>query len=128
MTTSLAVGGRISHRPERHRAGAVPNRGAWSRLMPSKPFEEHVKDKHPMKRFGKHEELANLAHFSSANGGVHHANAWYRRRAMAARRRHSNDLLLLPEAAWEADGSRASKQILKRPTEAARVSEVSTRT
>jgi len=31
--------------------------------MPSKQFEERAKDKHPMKRFGKHEELANLAAF-----------------------------------------------------------------
>jgi len=29
----------------------------------SQQFEEHSKEKHPMKRFGRHEELANLAAF-----------------------------------------------------------------
>jgi len=32
--------------------GPFPTEGAWSRLMPSKQFEEHSRDKHPMKRFG----------------------------------------------------------------------------
>jgi len=41
--------------------GPFPTEGAFSRLMPSKEFEEHAKNSHPMKRFGRHEELANLA-------------------------------------------------------------------
>ncbi len=32
-------------------------------MMPSQQFEEHAKEKHPMKRFGRHEELTNLAAF-----------------------------------------------------------------
>jgi len=71
--------------------------------MPSKQFEEHVKDKHPMKRFGKHEELANLAAFLISdmaeyiNGEcvVIDGAQWLRGAG------EFNDLLLLPEAAWE---------------------------
>src|SRR5260221_684659 len=64
MTTSLAVEWAKYHiRLNAIAPGPFPTEGAWSRLMPSKQFEEHAKDKHPMKRFGKHEELANLAAF-----------------------------------------------------------------
>src|SRR6267378_2657341 len=64
MTTSLAVEWAKYHiRLNAIAPGPFPTEGAWSRLMPSKPFEEHAMDKHPMRRFGKHEELANLAAF-----------------------------------------------------------------
>src|SRR6266478_3694968 len=83
--------------------GPFPTEGAWSRLMPSKPFEDHVKDKHPMKRFGRHAELANLAAFLISdmaeyiNGEcvVIDGAQWLRGAG------EFNDLLLLPEAAWE---------------------------
>lgn len=43
--------------------GPFPTPGAWSRLVPNKDFEALYKNRHPMKRFGEHEELANLALF-----------------------------------------------------------------
>jgi len=105
MTTSLAVEWAKYHiRLNAIAPGPFPTEGAWSRLMPSKPFEEHVKDKHPMKRFGKHEELTNLAAFLISdmaeyiNGEcvVIDGAQWLRGAG------EFNDLLLLPEAAWEA--------------------------
>jgi NAD(P)-dependent dehydrogenase (short-subunit alcohol dehydrogenase family) len=43
--------------------GPVPTEGAFSRLMPDKSFEEMAKKRNPLRRFGTHEELANLAAF-----------------------------------------------------------------
>ena len=83
--------------------GPFPTEGAWSRLMPSTQFEEHAKEKHPMKRFGRHEELTSLAAFLLSdmaeyiNGEcvvIDGAN-WLRGAG------EFNDLLLLPESAWE---------------------------
>ena len=83
--------------------GPFPTEGAWSRLMPSKQFEEHAKETHPMKRFGRHEELTSLAAFLLSdmaeyiNGEcvvIDGAN-WLRGAG------EFNDLLLLPASAWE---------------------------
>lgn len=64
MTRSLAVEwSRYKIRLNAIAPGPFPTEGAWSRLMPSKDFEERTKKYHPMKRFGRHEELANLASF-----------------------------------------------------------------
>src|SRR6266567_4159817 len=104
MTRSLAVEWAKYHiRLNAIAPGPFPTEGAWSRLMPSKQFEEHARDKHPMKRFGKHEELANLAAFLISdmaeyiNGEcvVIDGAQWLRGAG------EFNDLLLLPEAAWE---------------------------
>jgi len=43
--------------------GPFPTEGAWSRLLPDKKFEEKFLNKIPAKRYGRHEELANLAVF-----------------------------------------------------------------
>lgn len=43
--------------------GPFPTEGAWKRLFPAKKFEKKYLKKIPMKRYGKHEELANLAAF-----------------------------------------------------------------
>lgn len=43
--------------------GPFPTEGAWSRLVPVKMMEKKFKEKIPLKRYGKHEELANLAIF-----------------------------------------------------------------
>jgi NAD(P)-dependent dehydrogenase (short-subunit alcohol dehydrogenase family) len=105
MTTSLAVEWARYHiRFNAIAPGPFPTEGAWSRLMPSKQFEDHAKDKHPMKRFGRHEELANLAAFLVSdlaeyiNGEcvVIDGAQWLRGAG------EFNDLALLPEAAWEA--------------------------
>lgn len=104
MTTSLAVEWAKYHiRINAIAPGPFPTEGAWSRLMPSKQFEEHSREKHPMKRFGRHEELANLAAFLLSdmaeyiNGEcvVIDGGQWLRGAG------EFNDLMLLPESAWE---------------------------
>lgn len=113
MTTSLAVEWAKYHiRLNAIAPGPFPTEGAWSRLMPSQQFEEHGKEKHPMKRFGRHEELANLASFLLSdmaeyiNGEcvVIDGGQWLRGAG------EFNDLLMLPEATWEAmESTRAKK-------------------
>lgn len=104
MTTSLAVEWAKYHiRINAIAPGPFPTEGAWSRLMPSKQFEEDSKENHPMKRFGRHEELANLAAFLLSdmaeyiNGEcvVIDGGQWLRGAG------EFNDLMLLPESAWE---------------------------
>ncbi|MBZ5703142.1 MAG: SDR family oxidoreductase [Acidobacteriia bacterium] len=105
MTTSLAVEwAKYRIRLNAIAPGPFPTEGAWSRLMPSKQFEEHAIEKHPMKRFGRHEELANLAAFLLSdmaeyiNGEcvVIDGAQWLRGAG------EFNDLLVLSESAWEA--------------------------
>ena len=43
--------------------GPFPTEGAWTRLLPSKKYEKAYLKKIPFHRYGKHEELANLATF-----------------------------------------------------------------
>ena len=105
MTTSLAVEWAKYHiRLNAIAPGPFPTEGAWSRLIPSKQFEEHSLEKHPMKRFGRHEELANLAAFLLSdmseyiNGEcvVIDGAQWLRGAG------EFNDLAMLPVSAWEA--------------------------
>jgi len=105
MTTSLAVEWAKYHiRLNAIAPGPFPTEGAWSRLIPSKQFEEHARDKHPMKRFGRHEELTNLAAFLLSdmaeyiNGEcvVIDGGQWLRGAG------EFNDLAMLPDSAWEA--------------------------
>ena len=104
MTTSLAVEWAKYHiRINAIAPGPFPTEGAWSRLMPSKQFEEESKESHPMKRFGRHAELANLAAFLLSdmaeyiNGEcvVIDGGQWLRGAG------EFNDLMNLPESAWE---------------------------
>jgi NAD(P)-dependent dehydrogenase (short-subunit alcohol dehydrogenase family) len=104
MTTSLAVEWAKYHiRVNAIAPGPFPTEGAWSRLIPSKQFEEHAISKHPMKRFGKHVELTNLAAFLISdmaeyiNGEcvVIDGAQWLRGAG------EFNDLGMLPEEAWE---------------------------
>jgi NAD(P)-dependent dehydrogenase (short-subunit alcohol dehydrogenase family) len=113
MTTSLAVEWAKYHiRLNAIAPGPFPTEGAWSRLMPSKQFEERSRDKHPMKRFGRHEELTSLAAFLISdmseyiNGEcvVIDGGQWLRGAG------EFNDLSLLPDAAWqEMEGARHKK-------------------
>jgi len=104
MTRSLAVEWAKYHiRLNAIAPGPFPTEGAWSRLMPSKQFEEHSRDKHPMKRFGRHEELTNLAAFLISdmseyiNGEcvVIDGAQWLRGAG------EFNDLSMLPDTVWE---------------------------
>jgi len=105
MTTSLAVEwAKYKIRVNAIAPGPFPTEGAWSRLMPSKQFEEHAREAHPMKRFGRHDELTNLAAFL-LSGMSEYINGecvvidgalWLRGAG------EFNDLLMLPEAAWGA--------------------------
>jgi NAD(P)-dependent dehydrogenase (short-subunit alcohol dehydrogenase family) len=80
--------------------------------MASKEFEEHARERNPMKRFGKHEELCNLAAFLLSdmaqyiNGEcvVIDGGQWLRGAG------EFNDLATLPDAAWEAMESTRSKK------------------
>jgi NAD(P)-dependent dehydrogenase (short-subunit alcohol dehydrogenase family) len=113
MTTSLAVEWAKYHiRLNAIAPGPFPTEGAWSRLMPSKQFEEHARDKHPMKRFGRHEELTNLAAFLISdmseyiNGEcvVIDGAQWLRGAG------EFNDLSILPDSVWEQmESARAKK-------------------
>ena len=104
MTTSLAVEwAKYNIRLNAIAPGPFPTEGAWSRLMPSKEFEEHARNSHPMKRFGRHEELTNLAAFLISdmaqyiNGEcvVIDGGQWLQGAG------EFNDLLMLPESVWE---------------------------
>lgn len=104
MTRSLAVEwARYKIRLNAIAPGPFPTEGAWSRLMPSKEFEERAKAYHPMKRFGRHEELANLATFLLSdqteyiNGEcvVIDGGLWLRGAG------EFNDAIDTPDATWE---------------------------
>jgi NAD(P)-dependent dehydrogenase (short-subunit alcohol dehydrogenase family) len=43
--------------------GPFPTEGAWSRLMPPGPMADMAINRIPLKRVGRHEELANLASY-----------------------------------------------------------------
>jgi NAD(P)-dependent dehydrogenase (short-subunit alcohol dehydrogenase family) len=113
MTTSLAVEWAKYHiRLNAIAPGPFPTEGAWSRLIPSKEYEEHAKAAHPMKRFGRHDELTSLAAFLLSdmaeyiNGEcvVIDGAGWLRGAG------EFNDLSLLPDSAWEAmEAARTTK-------------------
>jgi len=105
MTRSLAVEwARHRIRCNAIAPGPFPTEGAWSRLMPSKEWEEHMLAHHPMHRFGRPEELADLAVYliskesEYVNGEcvVIDGGQWLRGAGQF------NELVDLPDEAWEA--------------------------
>src|SRR5215475_3529838 len=113
MTTSLAVEwAKYDIRLNAIAPGPFPTEGAWSRLIPSKQFEEQTRNRNPMKRFGRHEELANLAAFLISdmapyiNGEcvVIDGGQWLHGAG------EFNDLRLLPDSYWDQmEAARAKK-------------------
>jgi NAD(P)-dependent dehydrogenase (short-subunit alcohol dehydrogenase family) len=105
MTRSLAVEwARYRIRLNAIAPGPFPTEGAWSRLLPAKELEERALQAHPMKRFGRHEELANLAAYllsdmsEYVNGEcvVIDGGLWLRGAG------EFNDFVDFPDAAWDA--------------------------
>jgi len=69
LTRSLAVEwGPRGIRMNAISPGPVPTEGAFSRLLPKKELEQLAIRRVPMRRFGKPEEIANLAVFLGADG------------------------------------------------------------
>jgi len=69
MTRSLAVEwGNRGIRMNAIAPGPVPTEGAFSRLLPRPEFEQHAKNKNPLRRFGTVDEFANLAAFLVSDG------------------------------------------------------------
>ena len=64
LTTSLAYEwGPYGIRVNSIAPGPFPTDGAWERLVPNEDFNEQMKQRHPMRRYGDKTELANLAVF-----------------------------------------------------------------
>lgn len=105
MTRSLAVEwARHKIRLNAIAPGPFPTEGAFSRLLPTPDLEEKARNWHPMKRFGRPEELANLAaflvseHAGYINGEcvVIDGGEWLRGAG------EFNHLVDLPDSAWDA--------------------------
>ena len=64
MTRSLAVEwGHAGIRVNAIAPGPIPTEGAFSRLLATKEAEDNALSRIPLARFGRHEEIANLATF-----------------------------------------------------------------
>jgi NAD(P)-dependent dehydrogenase (short-subunit alcohol dehydrogenase family) len=104
MTRSLAVEwARHRIRLNAIAPGPFPTEGAFSRLLPSPELERQAREQHPMKRFGRHEELANLAVYLLSDAAeyvngecvVIDGGLWLRGAG------EFNDFVDLPTEAWE---------------------------
>ena len=115
MTRSLAVEwGKHNIRFNAIAPGPFPTKGAWSRLMPPgfDDFEDNMKNKIPMKRFGERHELENLASYLMSDGSAYvngevitiDGGEWL------AGAGEFSDLTKLPESMWKAMAERRKKK------------------
>ena len=105
MTRSLAVEwARYQIRVNAIAPGMFPTEGAFSRLLPSKDLEERARKRNPMKRFGRMEELTNLAAYllSEQAGYINGECVVIDGADWPGRAGAFNDLVDLPDSAWEA--------------------------
>ncbi len=84
--------------------GPFPTEGAWKRLVPpGLGFEKKMKNRIPLKRFGKHQELADLASYLLSDGSGYingevvtiDGGEWLKGAG------EFNDLDRLPKTAWK---------------------------
>lgn len=115
MTRSLAVEwGKHNIRFNAIAPGPFPTKGAWSRLMPPgfEDFEDTMKNKIPMKRFGERHELENLASYLMSDGSAYingevitiDGGEWL------AGAGEFSDLTKLPDSMWKAMAERRKKK------------------
>ena len=115
MTRSLAVEwGKHNIRFNAIAPGPFPTEGAWSRLMPPgfDDFEDGMKNKIPMKRFGERHELENLASYLMSDGSAYvngevitiDGGEWL------AGAGEFSDLTKLPDSMWKAMADRRKKK------------------
>ena len=115
MTKSLAVEwGQYGIRLNAIAPGPFPTEGAWSRLMPPgfEDFEDTMKNKIPMKRFGERHELENLASYLMSDGSAYingevitiDGGEWL------AGAGEFSDLTKLPDSMWKAMAERRKKK------------------
>jgi NAD(P)-dependent dehydrogenase (short-subunit alcohol dehydrogenase family) len=96
--------------------GPFPTKGAWSRLLPTPEMEEEARARIPLGRFGRHEELTNLAAYLVSDFADYITGAcvtidggqWLFGAGSF------NHLMSLPKEAWEAY-AQASREARRKP-------------
>ena len=115
MTKSLAAEwGKYGIKVNGIAPGPFPTKGAWSRLMPPgfEDFEDNMKNKIPMKRFGERHELENLASYlmSDESGYINGEVITIDGGEWLAGAGEFSELTKIPESMWKAMAERRKKK------------------